>query len=268
MVELQVSSINWLKFLSNAAERIYNKVNEAKLQNPDLEMQLFKNILDKVAQNTLIDYITQNQASINLVSEEGNLTINKGGPTIIADPIDGTTNFSRNLTHAMTCLAISKNNYFSGIHAAVVMDLFTGEIYKAEKGKGSTLDDKKILVNNHYYGLSNSLISIDLSKNIEFNRLNGLLKSARYIRMMGSSAADVCYIASRTFDAHIDVRGTARATDLAAALFILIEAGGVFCLNSNNNIDMPLTRDSTFEIIAASNLTLLDELKKLTNDEE
>lgn len=263
-----MSSINWLKFLSNAAEQIYNKVNAAKLQNPDLEMQPFKNILDKVAQNALIDYITQNQVSVNLVSEEGNLTINGGGPTLIADPIDGTTNLSRNLTHAMTCLAISKNNFFSGIHSAVVMDLFTGEIFKAEKGKGSILDDKKILVNNHYYGLNNSLISIDLSKNIKLDRLNDFLKSARYIRMIGSSATDVCYIASRIFDAHVDIRGTARATDLAAALFILKEAGGYFCLNSDYNADMPLTRDNTCEIIAASNLTLLDELKKLTNDVE
>jgi myo-inositol-1(or 4)-monophosphatase len=265
-ISILASSINWLNVLSDAAETIYHNVTEARLKNSMLEMRELKKVLDAVAQNSLIQSLTKNNISVDLVSEEGNLSIGGGGTMLIADPIDGTTNFSRNLVPAMTCLAVSKNNFFSGITLAIVMDLYTGEIFKAEKGKGSTLDDKKIYVNN-YSRINNSLISIDMSKNPKFNRFTKLFNNARYIRMLGSSAADICYISSGVFDAHVDIRGSARATDLAAALFILQEAGGYFCLDSDDNIDMVLGRENTYEIIAASNKPLLDEIKKLTNDE-
>ena len=84
--------------------------------------------------------------------------------------------------------------------------------------------------------------------------------------MLGSSAADLCYLSSCVFDAHLDIRGSARATDLAAALFILQEAGGFFCLNSDFKLDMPLEREAKFEIIAASSKKLLSEIMILADE--
>ncbi|MBN1683674.1 hypothetical protein JW865_09005 [Candidatus Bathyarchaeota archaeon] len=259
------SNINWSDLLYNSAVLIYKNVIEIKKQNSGKDFFYLKQILDEVAQNTLIEYFTLKGIPVNIISEEGNYYLDSSSPIIIADPIDGTTNISRNLRPATTCLAVSNNNFFSGIFSSIVLDLYTGEFYKAEKGQGSFFCGKKIMVNKNS-NVINSIISMDISKIPKFNRLNKLFAAAKYIRMLGSSAADLCYLASGVFDAHIDIRGSARATDLAAALFILQEAGGYFCLNSDLLLDMPLNREAQFEIIAASSKKLLNEIIHLTDE--
>jgi myo-inositol-1(or 4)-monophosphatase len=82
--------------------------------------------------------------------------------------------------------------------------------------------------------------------------------------MFGSSADELTLISSGNVDAHVDVRGTVRATDIAAALLILTEAGGTYAVNGEEGGDFPLTKEATTELIAASNKPLLDELLTLT----
>jgi myo-inositol-1(or 4)-monophosphatase len=82
--------------------------------------------------------------------------------------------------------------------------------------------------------------------------------------MLGSSATELSLVASGTFDAHLDIRGTVRATDVAAALHILTEAGGTYATSGSVGADFPLTREATMELVAACNQQLLDELLALT----
>ncbi len=57
---------------------------------------------------------------------------------------------------------------------------------------------------------------------------NIVLKYARKVRIMGSSALEICLVADGSLDFYIDFRGISRICDFAAAYLIVKEAGGFF----------------------------------------
>jgi myo-inositol-1(or 4)-monophosphatase len=258
-----MNSSDWLDILREAAENIYTSVTVARLKGAGLETQDFKHFLDEVAQHTLTETLIAKGVSANLISEEGNVLIGDGGPVVIADPVDGTTNLARGLHPAATCLSVSENGRHSGTLAAIVKDLYTGETYTAEPRKGATLDGHPIRVAAPKQARS-ALITMGISKTPKLERVTSLLNTCRYIRMLGSSATELSLIASGNLDAHIDVRGTLRATDVAAALTILDESKGVYAIDGVLGGDFLLTKEAVMELVAASNGPLLDELLALT----
>ena len=258
-----MDSPSWPGILRLAAENIYEEVSKARLRGAGLENRDYKHLLDDAAQRALVDTLQGQGVSAQLISEEGNAVIGGGGPVVIADPVDGTTNLARGLRPAVTCLSVSETGSLSGTIAAVVKDLYTGETYAAERGKRATLDGRPITVAAPRQARS-ALISIDISKTPKLDRATPMLDTCRYLRMLGSSATELSLIASGNLDAHIDIRGTLRATDAAAALTILTEAGGIYAVNGVVGGDFPLTKEAVMELVAASNGPLLDELLSLT----
>ena len=73
----------------------------------------------------------------------------------------------------------------------------------------------------------------------------------------------LCNVAAGILDAHIDLRGIVRATDISAGLLIIKESGGVYTVNGELFGDLPLTRDTRVELIAASNKRLLSEIEEI-----
>jgi fructose-1,6-bisphosphatase/inositol monophosphatase family enzyme len=107
------------------------------------------------------------------------------------------------------------------------------------------------------------MIGMDISKNPAMDRLGKLIGASRHIRQEGCSAMSLCNVAAGILDAHIDLRGIVRATDISAGLFIIKEAGGVYMIDGKRFEDMPLTRETRVELIAASNPRLLDEIEEI-----
>jgi len=258
-----MDSSDWMKVLVSTAEDVFSAVNDARSKGDGMERGPFKHLLDKAAQDTIVESFQRRSLSINLISEEGDIIIGAGGPTIITDPIDGTTNISRGLQPFVTCLAISENNTLEGINAAVVMDLDNGNTFTAERGKGAFLDGNQIKV-APYRDVRSALISLSMSKNPQLDRIGQLIKTCRSFRILGSSATELCLVANGVFDAHVDVRGIIRATDVAASLLILQEAGGCYAINGKIEGNMNLTRETTAEVIAAGSQSLLEELITIT----
>ena len=258
-----MDSGDWPAVLREAAENIYSAVSQARRRGVGLEPRDLKHLLDDAAQRSLVETLERLSVHANLVSEEGNVTILGGGHTVIADPIDGTTNISRGLRPAVACLSVSSNGFLSGTLAGVVKDLYTGDTYTAEAGRGARLNGEPIRVSPPRQAKA-SLISMDITKTPKLDRVTPLLNTCRYLRMLGSSATELSLISSGVLDAHIDIRGTLRATDVAAALLILAEAGGTYAVGGEAGGDFPLTREATMELVAASNRPLLDELLALT----
>jgi len=238
-------------------------VSQARRRGVGLETREYKHFLDEAAQGALVSTLERLAAPVQLISEEGNATICGGGPTLIADPIDGTTNLSRGLRPAVICLSASETCNFSGTAAAIVKDLYTGDTYSAEAGRGAALNGEPIRVAAARQTRA-SLISMDITKTPKLERVTPLLNTCRYLRMLGSSATELSLVAAGTLDAHLDIRGTLRATDVAAALLIIKEAGGTYAADGEVGGDFPLTKEATMELIAASNRPLLDELLALT----
>jgi myo-inositol-1(or 4)-monophosphatase len=70
-------------------------------------------------------------------------------------------------------------------------------------------------------------------------------------------------LASGVVDAHVDLRGSLRSTDVAAGLVILKEAGGIYRVNSSIGGDLELSRETTLRLVAASSPRTLEEIIEL-----
>ncbi len=249
----------WTQILLEAAENVRSGVRNTILNRPSMGVQKLKDLLDAEAQQAIRKTLKDAGEPVHVISEEGDYTIGEGGPYIVADPIDGTTNLAKGIPLAVTSLAISETPLLSGVQIGIILDLYTGETYRAEIGRGSWRGGQRMTPSGPKL-LKDALISMDISKGHPLEPMKPLIQRARYLRQYGCSALSICHVASGIMDAHVDLRGTLRITDAAAALLMLKEAGGVYIINGEMNGDIELSRGSTMTLIAASNPGTLEEI--------
>jgi len=102
-----------------------------------------------------------------------------------------------------------------------VYDPFMDELWTAIRGQPARLNGKKIQVGSHA-SLDECIISTGFAnegKNLKSNLelINQLMPKIRKIRVMGSAALALTYVASGRFDGYVE-RGLARAVDRAHPL--------------------------------------------------
>jgi myo-inositol-1(or 4)-monophosphatase len=227
-------------------------------------------MIDVLAEEIVIKTLEDRGVSCVLVSEEcGIKRLGEGESSgyVIIDGIDGTTNAVHGLPFVATSLAFAEGPHLKDVQMGLVMDFSRNTIFLAEKGRGA-FQDKKRLNTSSVTTLRNAIISFELGyqcdREKQIRRLTPILANSKKIRILGSTALELCYIASGTLDAFIDLRGAARATDLAAAKLILAEAGGLIVTFSGRPLNIALKGPSTASILATSNLLLCNNiLKKL-----
>ena len=168
---------------------------------------------------------------INMLAEEGD----SGDVTLeyrwVVDPIDGTINFAYGIPHAGVCVALQrrvKKGYETVI--GVIYDPFADELWTAVKGGPARLNRRVIHVSNRR-NLNECLVTTGFAKSKKavdemLPFLGKLAYSVRKIRMMGSAALALSYVASGRLDAYIESRVS--LWDIAAGGLILERAGGEF----------------------------------------
>jgi len=162
----------------------------------------------------------------------------KGGADIrenlfwVLDPIDGTINYSRKLPLCGISLALVKD----GKAAIGLIDLpYLSQSYTASEGKGAFLNGKKIAVSKTG-SLDQAIVSFGdfaVGKNSNLKNKNRLrvmdALSGRVlrVRMFGSAAIDLAWLAAGLIDASITLSN--KAWDVQAGCLIVREAGGEVC---------------------------------------
>lgn len=248
--------------LHRLSENVQAEITEAMPRRSNMAVPRLKQLLDQTAQQAIVNTLTEVKVPIRLVSEEGDHVFGDGSHVLVADPVDGTTNLSRGLRPAAVSLSVGEAGSQSSVVAGIVADLYTGETYYAERSRGATLDGDPIHVAlpERY---SRALISMDISKGPRLERTRRLIEESLHLRSEGCSSMSLCHVASGKLDAHIDIRGILRATDVSAGLLILKEAGGVYTVDGELFKDYPLTRDTHMELVASASRRLLDEINSL-----
>ena len=104
--------------------------------------------VDREAQQIITEAITRSYPEHQFLGEEdvethGNFHQGSEQPLWIIDPIDGTTNFSRQIPHFCVSLACSIKGK---IEHAVIIHPVTNDEYVASRGKGAQLNGRKIRV--------------------------------------------------------------------------------------------------------------------------
>lgn len=151
----------------------------------------------------------------------------------VVDPIDGTVNFTYGVPHACVSIALQERKGGAGEYETiigVVYDPFCDELWTAGQGGPARLNGKIIHASTRKT-LDVAMVAIGFAKDTASLRenlpvFNALVSRVLKLRMMGSAALSLAYVASGRFDAYLE--SGIRIWDVAAAGFILERAGGEF----------------------------------------
>lgn len=253
--------MQWSSILLDVSNNVRERVQKVLFKRSNYEITELKWMLDSEAHLTVVEMLNKHGVSAKIISEEGECTIGEGKYFVVVDPIDGTTNLAKGIPFAVTSIAVSLSSKSSDIVAGTIMDLYTGDTYRAEHNLGAWKNGCRINPSKPKL-LNNAIISIDISKGAPLEPVKELISKARYLRQFGCSALSMCLVASGVLDAHVDLRGSLRVTDVAAGLLILQESGGIYSVNGVTNGFIELSRANRLTLIAASSPNTLNEISK------
>jgi myo-inositol-1(or 4)-monophosphatase len=178
----------------------------------------------------LVEKIQATYPDYNIIDEETGAINNQSNFTWVIDPIDGTSNFAAGVPTYGIMMGLLQGA--TPIAGGFIIPP-TGQMYLAEKGKGTYLNEKRIFVTKEQK-LLNSLVAYGIDgrqDNPEFTRneakiLGEIVLKIRNLRTSGSEPIDVGYVASGKYGARLNQYG--KIWDVVAPQIIVEEAGGVF----------------------------------------
>ncbi len=199
----------------------YGKLHYVRLKSPALGIVTEA---DLQAQKKIKKIILKDFPKAKFFAEEDKVHKARDKAWLV-DPLDGTANFHRGLPlFAVSIGLVRDRNPVLG----VIYVPITKELFYAEKGKGAFLNGKRIHVSK-IKNFKDTIFDVPISNrkglrkkhSIYFKRL---LKIMGTIRITGSAAIRLAYIAAGRMDAYIEFG--MHPWDWAAGAIILQEAGG------------------------------------------
>ena len=190
---------------------------------------------------------------IPVLGEEGSTGDVNAEYRWVIDPIDGTVNYFFGMPHACVSIALQstsdkwrvtsdKKNFsrrsrklftHHSSHVTilgVIYDPFTDELWTTVKGGPTRLNGKIVRVSNRSK-IEESVIAMGFSKsqdnlNQSLPHLIRLSRRARKVRILGSAALELAYVASGRLDVYVE--RTINLWDVAAGSLLVENAGGEF----------------------------------------
>lgn len=161
------------------------------------------------------------------VGEEGGTTVGSDAShRWIIDPIDGTTNFLHGIPHFAISIGLERDGE---IIAGVVYEPIHDEMYHAERGGGTFLNDRRLRVSGRRK-LSESLFATGIpfagkeGKQDFIDMASKIMSISAGIRRFGSASLDLAYVAAGRYDGYWE--SNIKSWDIAAGIILVREAGG------------------------------------------
>lgn len=201
------------------------KVNEATHHDIKLD-------LDVRCQRLITRRLAADFPDIPVLGEEGqDETIETAGARWVVDPIDGTVNYAHGIPHACVSIALQEKTgkEFETV-VGVVHDPFMDETWTATHTGPARLNGRRIHVSSRKR-LDEAIVSMGFAKSsVTLDQMlpvfGDLVHRVRKIRLMGSAALALTYVADGRFDAYVEAG--IRLWDVAAGGLIIQRAGGSF----------------------------------------
>ncbi|HET6407457.1 MAG TPA: inositol monophosphatase family protein [Chthoniobacteraceae bacterium] len=145
----------------------------------------------------------------------------------IVDPIDGTVNYFYGIPHFCISIALRRRDE---ILLGVIYDPMREDLWSVVRGQTPALNGKPISVSPRTE-LREAVLSIGFAKSkttiaAGLPLLEKFIGKARKIRLMGSAALDLAYVACGRLDAYIE--SSVSLWDIAAGKLLVESAGGKF----------------------------------------
>ena len=181
---------------------------------------------DRASEALILDRILSARPDDAVLGEEGADTPGSSGVRWVVDPIDGTVNYFLGLPQYAVSIGVEVDGV---VQVGVVVNAATGSEYAAVRGRGATLDGRRIEVRPSR-PLDRSVVSTGFNYELAVRERQAaavarLLVEVADIRRFGSCALDLCALANGQSDGYVEEG--CNPWDYAAGGLIAEEAGAV-----------------------------------------
>ena len=188
----------------------------------------FVSEVDKASEREITATIARRLPGASMLGEELTPTALAGkGIVVIADPLDGTTNFLHGYPEYSVSIAIARDGE---VCAGTVLNVARDEEFTARRGGGAFMNGRRIRVSS-LREPPRALIGTGFPfKSLEklpayVEQFSLVMRGTAGIRRAGSAALDLSNVACGRFDAFWEL--TLAPWDVAAGLLMVREAGGI-----------------------------------------
>ncbi len=199
-------------------------------------------LIDKVAEDAALRVLREYEVTV--VSEEAGVT-GEGDTVVALDPIDGTFNATRGIPVYSVALCFSSSRKLRDVFFGYVTNLATGDEWYADSvayknGERATVSQRD--------DINCNAIMYYPTKEYGFRR----------VRIFGSAALEICFVADGSIDCFIDIRnnggrGMLRVYDVAASIYIASKAGAVVSDDAGREVwDKRISMDERFKLVVAN----------------
>jgi myo-inositol-1(or 4)-monophosphatase len=145
----------------------------------------------------------------------------------IVDPLDGTTNFLHGIPHFAISVGLEREGEMV---AGVIYNPASNDLFTAEKGKGSFVNDRRLRVANRR-SLTDCVVVTGIPHRGRpghkrfLAECGAVMAETSGVRRYGAAALDLAWVAAGRFDAYWE--HAIQPWDMAAGLLMVREAGGI-----------------------------------------
>lgn len=207
------------EILSHAGELLINKKNNrVSLKADSYDITTLVSEADIEVNNVIINKLKSKYPTYSIFSEETGIIDNNSDKTWFLDPLDGTSNYLRNIPlWGISLGLVDKNDVtFGAIYLPAL-----NQYYYAELGKGAYKNGKQIFVSKR--SIDKSLF---FGRSIYKNKLQldlELIKKVGLVKIVDSSSFELSHIAS----GHGEIYTLKNVPhDVVAGVCLIREAGG------------------------------------------
>lgn len=218
---------------ARAAGAILRKNFEKDLHVDVMAAHDIKLALDVECQKTIEGILLGEFPTHSLFGEEGVAGDKSSDSEWIVDPIDGTVNFFYGIPHFCVSIALRQAGV---LKLGVIYDPMMDELYTADFDGPATRNGQPIRPSGRD-ALSDTIVTVGFSKSTDaidkgIARYRTISPRVRKMRMMGSAALALAYIACGRLDAYIE--WDISLWDVAAGQVLLERGGGSVILTPSN----------------------------------
>jgi myo-inositol-1(or 4)-monophosphatase len=197
-----------------------------------------------------------------VIGEESDDNPSGGELLWVIDPIDGTSNFIRDIgISAISVGLVKKGEPYLG----VVYQPYRDEMFYAKTGEGAYLNGERIHTSQRDFAHSHLCSAMSLyDKQFAppcFRIIDKIYREADDLRRLGSAAVELVYLACGRVELYFEIR--VFPWDAAGAIPIIREAGGQVEVLYHDSLPL----DEPFPIIASNTLENFQKLKSIVTDE-
>jgi len=197
-----------------------------------------------------------------VIGEESEDNPSDGDLLWVIDPIDGTSNFIRDigLSAISVGLVVNREPYLG-----VVYQPYRDEMFYAKTGEGAYLNGKRIHVSDRDFAHSHLCSAMSLyDKQYAppcFRIIDKVYTECDDLRRLGTAAVELVYLACGRVELYFEIRIC--PWDAAGAIPIIREAGGLVEILYKDKLPL----DSPFAIIGANTPENFARLKEIVTEE-